>query len=315
MHIIDKILSRSEFKTDPPVLIDIGASGFLPKEWTTIAKYSICIAFDADEREIGYISNEKTRYLKLYTYNCVVSDNSKKKNVFFLTDFPYCSSLLEPNMGNLRNWDYSDLFKVKKKVTLNSITLPAVLEELNINSVDWFKADSQGIDLRLFKSLGNRIINKVLVADFEPEIIEAYKGEDRLDKILVFMDKFPFFISDMEPRGAIRISERIISEKFNALERKILNFVSQKSPCWIELSYVNTFRNTKIFSKRDFLLEWVFSLIKNQLCFAFELAIKGKEKFKDPIFSELEQYSIKAIRKQIVFSPLYFIKQICPLHR
>jgi len=55
MHIIDKILSRSEFKTDPPVLIDIGASESLPKEWQHIAKYSVCIAFDADERKMGYI--------------------------------------------------------------------------------------------------------------------------------------------------------------------------------------------------------------------------------------------------------------------
>ena len=315
MHIIDKILSRNEFKIDPPVLIDIGASGFLPKEWTRIAKYSVCIAFDADEREVGYIVNEKTKYKKLYTYNCIVSDKKGKKDRFFLTDFPYCSSRLEPNTSNLKNWDYSDLFNVKKVVTLNSITMPAVLTELHITRVDWFKADSQGTDLRLFKSLGETIIKKVLVADFEPEIIEAYKGEDRLDKILAYMDNFPFFISDMKPLGSIRISQKVVSTKFSAFERRILNLISKKSPCWIGLSYLNTFKNTRIFSKRDLLLEWIFSFIKNQMSFALELAIVGKEKFDDPIFLELEKYSTKIIRNQMNFFPLYYLKQICPLHR
>lgn len=315
MSIIDKILSRKEFESDPPVLIDIGASESLPKEWQQIAKYSICIAFDADERKMGYIVNEDTNYRKLYTYNCIVSDKISRKNSFYLTSFPYCSSLLEPNIPELKNWDHSDLFRVKKKVSLNSITLPTVLNELNIRCVDWFKTDSQGMDLRLFNSLGDHVINKVLVADFEPEIMEAYKGEERLGKALENMTKYPFFASDMRPRGAIRITERVISGNFSTFERKILNLVSKKSPCWAEISYLNTFERAVKFSKRDFLLGWIFSLIKNQTCFALELATKGKEKFHDLIFSELEQYSIDAIKKQIIFSPFYFIKQICPLHR
>lgn len=315
MNIIDKILSREEFKVDPPILIDIGASEALPKEWRYLAKYSICIAFDADNRAMGYIVNEKTKYRKLYTYNCIVSDKKGKKNTFYLTDFPYCSSSLEPNMANLENWDHHDLFRVKRKVTLNTITLPAILKELSMKKVDWFKTDSQGTDLRLFKSLPSSIINKVLVADFEPETIEAYKKEDRLDKILAYMDNLPFFISDMKARGAIRIPVKLISTRFSGLERKILNLVSKKSPGWVSVSYLNTFKNTKIFSKRDFLLGWIFSLIKGQLGFSLELAVKGKEKFNDPIFLELERYSFKRMKNQIKFFPLYFFKQICLLHR
>lgn len=315
MNIFDKVLSREEFKVDPPVLIDIGASESLPKQWKRIAKYSICIAFDADERKMGYIVNEKTKYRKLYTYNCIVSDKRGGKNTFYLTEFPYCSSLLEPNMSILINWDHYDLFKVKKKATLNSITLPVVLKELKIKRVDWFKTDSQGVDLRLFKSLGDSIIKKVLIIDFEPEIIEAYKNEDRLNNILGYMDSLPFFIGDMKAEGALRIHKRIISTRFSALDKKFLSLVSKKSPCWISVSYLNSFENIKIFSKRDFLLEWVFCLIKNQLGFALEIAIKGREKFKDPIFLELEQHSFKQIKKQIYLFPIYFFKQICLLHR
>jgi len=62
-------------------------------------------------------------------------------------------------------------------------------------------------------------------------------------------------------------------------------------------------------------LGWIFALIKSQLGFSLELAIKGKKEFNDPIFLELERYSLRTMKKQINLFPLYFIKQICPLHR
>ncbi len=315
MNIIDKILSRKEFVTDPPVLIDIGASESLPKEWQRIAKYSICIAFDADEREMGYIVNENSKYKKLYTYNCVVSDKKGGKNNFYLTDSPYCSSLLKPDSESLENWNFCDLFKVKRKVTLNSITLPTVLKELNIKRVDWFKTDSQGTDLRLFKSLGINIINKLLAADFEPGLINAYKNEDKLHNTLAYMDNLPFFVNNIKTGGSIRINEKIISNRFSKFERKILNKILKKSPCWTEISFLNTFENIEKFSKRDFLLGWIFSLTKNQLCYALELAIKGKRKFKDPVFFQLEEYALKKINNKINFFPLYFLKKLCLLHQ
>ena len=48
---IDKILSRPEFQTEPPVLVDVGASGELHARWKPFAKYAVCIAFDADDRD------------------------------------------------------------------------------------------------------------------------------------------------------------------------------------------------------------------------------------------------------------------------
>jgi len=53
MSLIDKVLTRKEFEDKPPVLLDIGASGTIHKKWKRIAKYSICIAFDADTRDFN----------------------------------------------------------------------------------------------------------------------------------------------------------------------------------------------------------------------------------------------------------------------
>jgi hypothetical protein len=95
MNIIDKVLSLPEFKEHPPVLVDIGASGELHKIWKNLAKYSICIAFDADSRDIEYTVNEKSHYKKLYVYNRILTSQLKEnEETFYLTKSPYCSSLL-----------------------------------------------------------------------------------------------------------------------------------------------------------------------------------------------------------------------------
>ena len=49
--IIKIIMNHASLVNQPPVLVDIGASGFIHRKWRTIAKYSVCIAFDADTRD------------------------------------------------------------------------------------------------------------------------------------------------------------------------------------------------------------------------------------------------------------------------
>ena len=72
-RMIDKILSRPEFQTEPPVLVDIGASGQLHGRWKAFAKYAVCIAFDADDRDFGYVESESSHFRKLYTFNNIVT--------------------------------------------------------------------------------------------------------------------------------------------------------------------------------------------------------------------------------------------------
>lgn len=66
MKIIDTVLSSSYFENKPPVLFDVGASGEINKKWSTIAPYSICIAFDADDREFDVSEKQVSGFKKLH---------------------------------------------------------------------------------------------------------------------------------------------------------------------------------------------------------------------------------------------------------
>lgn len=298
MSLINEILTRKEINSAPPVLLDIGASGQIHKNWKKIAPYSICIAFDADDREFGYITKKSSGFKKLHVFNCIVSNKEAEETEFYLTKSPYCSSLLEPDNTALKVWAFAEKFETEKKIKIKNISLKKALEQLNIDRIDWFKTDSQGTDLRLYKSLGVSIIQKNIVAEFEPGIIDSYKGEDKFYELLTFMDKKNFWMSDITIKGSQRISnsdmELVVKGDFT---KKLLQYSLKKSPGWAETVYINNFEGQ--FSIREYLLGWVFATIKKQHGFALLLAQKGSSLFKDEIFNRMKNYSISQIRRNI----------------
>lgn len=300
-NIINKIFSRPELKEQPPVLIDIGASGSLHPKWKKIAKYSWCIAFDADQRDFQFVEDEEGKFKKLFIYNCIVSDKDSDGSKFFLTKSPYCSSMLEPENEKLKPFVFSNLFDVEKEVTLKTKSLSSILNELSIPGIDWFKTDSQGIDLRLFKSLTPEMQKQVLVAEFEPGIISAYKGEDMLFQILEYFKTKNFWLSDINIKGVPRIPNDLLRESFSSdVLFKLAKESIQKAPGWGEMIFFNDFQINNLFTLREYLLGWVFATIENQHPFALVIAKKGAEIFEDDILKAMEKESISSMRKDIV---------------
>ena len=298
-NIFHKILSEPELKEKPPVLVDIGASEQIHKKWKKIAKYSVCLAFDADERDFQFIEKEKSSFRKLFVYNCIALDKDQNKAEFFLTSSPYCSSVLQPDLVSLKPYLFSHLFEVQKKVELNSIHIQKALNNAKLDYVDWFKSDSQGIDLRLFKSLDERIRNRVLVAEFEPGIIDAYIGEDKLYSVLKELIDDGFWLSDIKIKGVARLPKEFLDDEFKSSTiKKLVKESLKKSPGWGEMTFINSFENAE-FSIRQSLLGWLFSTLEKHHSFAFVLASRGYEKFNSELFSELKNYSRSQMKKEI----------------
>ncbi|HEY8733033.1 MAG TPA: hypothetical protein VIL90_00615, partial [Puia sp.] len=263
MKIIDKIMRSEYFADDPPVLIDIGASGGLHPKWKYIAKYAYCVAFDADEREFKITEQTNSGYKKLIHINRIVTDFPSASATFYLTRSPYCSSLLEPDEERLRPWLFKPLFQVEKVTSLPTVTLAETLQSAGISYIDWFKIDTQGTDLRLYKSIPDNIREKILFAEFEPGIMDAYKGEDKLYSVMQEMHAEGFWLSSMNIKGTQRLQSKYVKQLGGFLSERII----RTSPGWAELSY---FRNPEGFSCRNLLLMIVFSIFERQYGFALE---------------------------------------------
>jgi hypothetical protein len=310
MELIRKILSRPEFTENPPILVDIGASGAIHPKWRAIAPYSICIASDADDRDMGYSVNESSGYRKLFVYNSIITDFPVFDALFYLTSEPHCSSLLKPWTDRLKNWEFSDLFTVQRTMRLKTVTLPQVLSELGIDHVDWFKTDSQGIDLRLFKSLGDKIVDRVIVAEFEPGIMDAYEGEDKLWQVMQFMERHPFWMSGIIVKGSLRLKGNIITERFHK-GRGYLSACIRTAPGWGEATFMHTFEpGSQDFGIREYLLGWVFAVIERQPGFALEIALAGKERFRDPVFVEMEEYVVRKLTSTVINKSLCLARRV-----
>jgi hypothetical protein len=297
--LIKKILNEPELKEKPPVLLDIGASGQVHHKWKQIARYSICLAFDADERDFRFVEKEHSNFRKLYVFNCAALDKDINKSEFFLTKSPYCSSVLEPNIEKLKLQVISNLFEVEKKVQLNSIHIQKALDKAKLDYVDWFKTDSQGIDLRLFNALNEPIKSKILVAEFEPGIIDAYLGEDKLHSVIRELCDSGFWLSDIIVKGAARLPKEILDSEFRgSIVKKFIKESLKKAPGWGELTFINSFENSEL-GRREFLLGWLFSSIERHHSFALVIAITGIDRFGPDVFSHLKSYSIKQIKKEV----------------
>jgi hypothetical protein len=209
--------------------------------------------------------------------------------------------MLEPENEKLEPYVFSNLFDVEKEVTLKTKSLNSVLTELSIPGIDWFKTDSQGIDLRLFKSLSPEMQKQVLVAEFEPGIISAYKGEDMLYQILEHFQAGSFWLADISIKGVPRIPHDLLRESFRTdLFFKLAKESIYKAPGWGEIIFFNDYQIDSLFTLREYLLGWVFATIENQHPFALVIARKGAELFEDGIFKEMEKKSISFMKKDIL---------------
>jgi hypothetical protein len=288
---VRRVMVQPELLASPPVFVDVGASGALYPEWKILAPYSVCVAFDADERDFTVSQSEDKGWKKLYLLNRLVAARAADEVDFYLTRSPHCSSSLQPASEALKPWAFSLLFEVENVVKLPAANLAEVLAAIGVDYIDWFKTDSQGTDLRIFAALPRDVMLKVIAAEFEPGIIDAYVGEDKLHHLMAYMEELPFWIARMCILGSQRIWQEDMAG-MSELQRRSLNL--RMAPGWCEITYLNTLNGAGL-TCREYLLSWVFSSIKGEHGFALGVARVGLERFQNPFFAELYDYSLKSL--------------------
>jgi hypothetical protein len=226
----------------------------------------------------------------------VTADKATHTN-FYLTSSPYCSSLLKPDEEKLKPWIFRSLFDVEKITSLPAITLAESLGQASINYIDWFKTDTQGTDLRLFKSLSTELSKSILIAEFEPGIMDAYHNEDKLFMVMQEMDKNDFWLSSMDVKGTQRLNANYLHTIGSFITKRAI----RKSPCWAEVTYL---REPFAGTERQLLLLFVFALLEKQFGFALEIIDYAAERFSKKavltkLFNDRWKVPVVIIKRQI----------------
>jgi hypothetical protein len=302
-QLFDKIFQHPDLVARPPVLLDIGASGSLHSSWQEFARYSLCVAFDADDREMDFINDKAKNFRALHVINKIVTDHDTNGADFYLTSSPFCSSLLQPDNKSLTDWAFAHLFEVDKKIKLPAVSLAQALESLNIDYVDWYKSDTQGLDLSIFKNIADKQYTTI-VADFEPGFIDAYIGENKMHDLLAYMENMPFWLHAFNPGGNQRMNIPYLKSALNESEIISIRNNTANSAIYGEITYVNNFKQAQLHTQRDYLLGCAFALTLKQYGFAAELALKGKELSGNELFDLILQYIKQTTSKPTVLALL-----------
>jgi len=285
---IEKILRNEVFEKKPPVLIDVGASDEINNSWRKLSRYSICLGFDTN---IENNKNETTNYKKFYLIKSLISDKNGQKNFYFTYD-KNCSSSLKPISKNIKDYLFNKKFKIKKKTKLKYVTLNSVLKTFKIKHVDWFKSDTQGSDLRIFKSLNTSIKKKTLIAEFEPGFENIYTNEDMVSDVIKYMIK-DFFIDTFKVKGDYFFIKKTKTKFLNKLQNRFFHLFNKKQIIWANITFANKLKGK--FSKRDILLYIVIQIIRKN----YLIALKTCDQKKKLIGKEMHDYIVKNIKKKI----------------
>ena len=105
---------------------------------------------------------------------------------------------------------------------------------------------------------------------------------------MLYMDKLPFWVTDMYLKGSQRIYKNDLT-RLSKFKQRFLKYFLKTPPGWCEIAYLNKLQIEP--TERDLLLGWVISTIKQEHGFAMNLANQGIIITNNDIFKDMYKYS------------------------
>ena len=138
-----------------------------------------------------------------HTINKGLWSSKGVRKLYILSKRPQSSSMYEPNKKSLTIYGFKEkdfhLFDVSKTEMVECDTLSSSLKELNINTLDYLKIDTQGAELEILKGLESY---RPLIIKCEVQIFPMYKNVPRWTEITDYLYKLGYMLSDWKEIGS-----------------------------------------------------------------------------------------------------------------
>ena len=275
----------------------LGSAGSNFKIWSDVSHNSILISIDGNNTD-----KINKRMFKKYIFDGSVISYKNGRSVFYETNDPDCSSLLEPDEKFLKNWYFAHRFKVKKKRLIKTISINSFLKKKKIKYIDWLVVDVQGLDLRIIKSLEKNIKNNISIIDIEPGFFSFYKKADKISDVFKYLStKFEF--NDINFGYNFKVKSKNISK----LEKKVLFNMNNPSKVYSNAIFLNKSLNLR------FILMKIFYLVENDKLFEAKEVLEKfykNDKYLKNIYDQINT-EIRYKKIKFLFSfPIFFLKRI-----
>lgn len=295
--VLDRIGAR-------PVLVDVGASGAAHAPWAPIAHKSVFVGFDPDDRDLNPALGRNFSAYHIIP-KIVAGPSADQRSKFFLTEFPQCSSMLEPDAEALKPYIFAGLFKVERTVDIETTTLAAVMDGLNLPNIDWLKIDTQGRDLSVIMGLDEPRRERVLCIEVEPGFSPFYHDEESFFQIDTALRARGYWLAHLKAQQFPRVKQSTIKEAFGMDIRAVdpTARLFGPSPTAAECRYMISVEALQARSAplRDYMVTWTFAVATGLWGFALELAAAGRKHpdAEEPRLKVLTNFLYDCIRQTV----------------
>lgn len=287
-----------------PVLVDVGASGKAHAPFAPFAQSSTFIGFDPDVRDLNPVL-ARTYAAHHIIPKIVAGPTAEGRSQFHLTVFPHCSSMLAPDAEALAPYVFADLFNVERTVEIETTTLGAVMDDLNLPAIDWLKIDTQGCDLSVLMGLDDARRTRLLCIEVEPGFVPFYKGEQTFSQIHDFLTARGFWLAHLKPQQFARVRTQTVKEAFG-LDLRATDPAARlfgPSPTAAEARYMVSIEHLRQRNApfRDYAAAWTFAASTGLWGYALELANQARalEDAGEPRIKMLAQFMYDSVRQTV----------------
>jgi FkbM family methyltransferase len=164
-------------------LLDVGARGGISSPWNTAKNGSLnVILLEPDPQEVELLREHHQGDILPYALW-----SKEAKLVLNINNSPGTSSVLVPNMSFLRQFDESQRFEAKNKITISTKTIDDLESNSKLTDVDFMKIDVQGAELDILKGGVNYLKNNLVGLESEVEFSSIYKNQPLFSELEIFV--------------------------------------------------------------------------------------------------------------------------------
>ena len=183
-----------------PIILDVGAAGGkMTQQWYDKLKKGKFYCFEPLPSNFEILSTKFKDKNNVYLYNVAIND-TEGMQTFYICPYANSSSLLPFVKENAKRWKHPKGtekidFSKTEEINVQSVRLDTFLRNNNLNdsTIDFIKIDTQGNDLKVVKSLGDKIYNvREIMLEVQIVPFEHYKGQSKKTDILDYMSSKGF---------------------------------------------------------------------------------------------------------------------------